>query len=258
MTESLDIKQADVIIVDFKFQRKSLNSFSDTKRLNELEKAAKTFNYIEFGRDDFDKVANISAGVVRKHFGGSWKKALTELKPHLNKKGLSLKPRPHHPNRVLSDKALFDELERIWKIIGQRPSQAEWEKANPKYSYATYKKRFNGWKNACLKFIEYKSGSTLVEENILQKTKLSEKRPKEQELKNKRDKRDISLKLRLKVLYRDNFRCVFCGRSPALNPGVNLHIDHIKPFSKGGKTTLENLQTLCQECNLGKSNQNLS
>jgi len=27
----------------------------------------------------------------------------------------------------------------------------------------------------------------------------------------------------------------------------------IKPFSKGGKSILENFQTLCEECNLGKS-----
>ena len=26
------------------------------------------------------------------------------------------------------------------------------------------------------------------------------------------------------------------------------------PESKGGKSTLENLQTLCEKCNLGKSN----
>ena len=35
---------------------------------------------------------------------------------------------------------------------------------------------------------------------------------------------------------------------------VELHVDHIKPWSKGGETVLENLQTLCATCNLGKSN----
>ena len=70
---------------------------------------------------------------------------------------------------------------------------------------------------------------------------------------SKEKSRDVSLSLRLKVLNRDNFKCVFCGKSPATDFGTKLHIDHILPFSKGGKSTLENLQTLCEECNLGKS-----
>ena len=70
----------------------------------------------------------------------------------------------------------------------------------------------------------------------------------------KENSRNVSLSLRLGVLSRDNFRCVFCGKSPATDIGTRLHIDHIEPFSKGGKSTLENLQTLCEECNLGKSN----
>ncbi|MBA3003530.1 MAG: HNH endonuclease [Desulfurivibrio sp.] len=40
------------------------------------------------------------------------------------------------------------------------------------------------------------------------------------------------------------------------NWGVSLifHVDHIELWSKGGETVLENLQTLCSVCNLGKSN----
>lgn len=58
-------------------------------------------------------------------------------------------------------------------------------------------------------------------------------------------------KLRFDVMRRDGFRCKYCGRTEA--DGVKLHVDHIKPVSKGGKTELSNLQTLCDECNLGKS-----
>lgn len=50
------------------------------------------------------------------------------------------------------------------------------------------------------------------------------------------------------VYRRDGGRCVYCGSTE------NLQLDHIIPFSKGGATTLENLQLLCQKCNLGKSN----
>ena len=66
-------------------------------------------------------------------------------------------------------------------------------------------------------------------------------------------KREISLSLRYKVLKRDSFKCRICGASPAKDPSVELHIDHIIPWSKGGETTEDNLQTLCSKCNLGKS-----
>ena len=69
----------------------------------------------------------------------------------------------------------------------------------------------------------------------------------------KANTRIISDKLRYQVLKRDNFKCCACGASPAKDPSVELHIDHIIPWSKGGETTLENLQTLCSRCNLGKS-----
>lgn len=65
--------------------------------------------------------------------------------------------------------------------------------------------------------------------------------------------RTISNKLRYTVLKRDNFKCCACGASPAKNPSIELHIDHIVPWSKGGDTVLENLQTLCSKCNIGKS-----
>ena len=65
--------------------------------------------------------------------------------------------------------------------------------------------------------------------------------------------RKISDKLRYQVLKRDGFKCCACGASPAKDSSVELHIDHIIPWSKGGETTIDNLQTLCSRCNLGKS-----
>jgi len=61
----------------------------------------------------------------------------------------------------------------------------------------------------------------------------------------------IPAKLRLEVIKRDGGACIICGRKP---PEVTLHVDHIIPASKGGLTESRNLQTLCQDCNLGKSN----
>lgn len=59
--------------------------------------------------------------------------------------------------------------------------------------------------------------------------------------------------LRYDVIKRDGFRCQICGRSVKNNPKIELEVDHIIPISKGGKTIKSNLQTLCRECNRGKS-----
>ena len=61
--------------------------------------------------------------------------------------------------------------------------------------------------------------------------------------------RSISKSLRFAVLRRDDFSCTYCGRRP---PSVILHVDHIKPWSKGGPTEMSNLRTACADCNLGK------
>lgn len=54
---------------------------------------------------------------------------------------------------------------------------------------------------------------------------------------------------RFAILARDNFTCVYCGRSA---PDVELHIEHVIPISKGGQDNLSNIVTACSECNLGK------
>ncbi len=66
--------------------------------------------------------------------------------------------------------------------------------------------------------------------------------------------RTINARLRARVLIRDNCQCRMCGTSPLKDPAVTLQVDHIVPWSKGGRTVPGNLQTLCARCNVGKSN----
>lgn len=63
-------------------------------------------------------------------------------------------------------------------------------------------------------------------------------------------RRKMSDKLRYEVMCRDGFRCQLCGVTQA--DGYKLHVDHIIPVSKGGKTEMSNLRTLCERCNMGK------
>ena len=57
--------------------------------------------------------------------------------------------------------------------------------------------------------------------------------------------------MREKIKQRDNYTCQLCGKQMLDN--VGMHIDHIIPKSKGGKTVESNLQVLCSVCNLKKS-----
>ena len=59
--------------------------------------------------------------------------------------------------------------------------------------------------------------------------------------------------VRYKALKLHGRQCLCCGAKP---PGVVLHVDHIKPRSKFPNLELDinNLQILCKDCNLGKSN----
>lgn len=62
----------------------------------------------------------------------------------------------------------------------------------------------------------------------------------------------IDNKLKYAVLQRDNSTCQRCGANIHNTPNVKLVIDHKIPVEMGGKTTIDNLWTLCSECNGGK------
>lgn len=66
--------------------------------------------------------------------------------------------------------------------------------------------------------------------------------------------RSIDSDSRYTVLFRANFRCQACGAKPSNDNDVTLHIDHITPFSWGGSNDPSNLQVLCSDCNISKSN----
>jgi 5-methylcytosine-specific restriction endonuclease McrA len=62
---------------------------------------------------------------------------------------------------------------------------------------------------------------------------------------------DVSDSIRYDIMRRDGFKCVICGAERS--QGVRLHVDHIVPIAKGGKSVPSNLRTLCERCNVGKS-----
>lgn len=63
--------------------------------------------------------------------------------------------------------------------------------------------------------------------------------------------------VRYQALIKHGRQCQCCGAKP---PNVRLHVDHIKPRSRYPELELclDNLQILCEACNLGKSNKDQS
>ena len=56
---------------------------------------------------------------------------------------------------------------------------------------------------------------------------------------------------KITMYHRQGGKCAICGKPFDIK---DMHGDHVKAWSKGGKTELENGQMLCTECNLKKSN----
>lgn len=54
-------------------------------------------------------------------------------------------------------------------------------------------------------------------------------------------------RIRKAVFKRDNYACVYCGRTEG-----QMHCDHVVPLSRHGSNELENLVTACQWCNTSK------
>lgn len=84
----------------------------------------------------------------------------------------------------------------------------------------------------------------------------SEKENELDSIDEKSPREAISKSRRFDIMTRDGFRCQLCGATQ--EQGAILHIDHKIPLAKGGSNRDDNLWTLCDLCNLGKSDKTLS
>jgi len=164
-----------------------------------------------------------------------WNKAL-EL--------IGVQPNKYQSNSKISEVQLLEEVLRLWIELGRQPTTTDLKNGYSKYPRNRFSSAFGSLGETLNRFIKW----TTSEE--FSPTAISTLEYKNSE---RNTTRDVNLRLRFKVMQHDNFKCRVCGNSPANNSSIRLHIDHIIPWAKGGETVLENLQTLCQDCNLGKS-----
>jgi 5-methylcytosine-specific restriction endonuclease McrA len=218
----------------FKLSRVSGAPVSDEELIADLQRVARSLDSDTVPQKKYGTLGTFDYSTVTRRFG-SWNIALRLA-------GLSLS------NEVdISDERLFENLLALWQHLARQPRRSDLSSLPSTISQTPYNRRFGSWTAALEAFVNYANGNS-VESTVVQPNAETARRT---------TGRDPSLRLRWHVLQRDRFTCCACGVSPALTPGVELHVDHIVPWSKGGETVLENLQTLCSVCNLGKSNTHL-
>lgn len=147
--------------------------------------------------------------------------------------------------RNVPNEKLFAALYELWIALGRQPAYSEVQSPSCPFHATTFERRFGSWRNALEAFVSYANS-----EDLPSSTANGSSVPTPR----KGTSRSPDMKLRFKVLQRDHFRCCACGASPSVTIGVLLQVDHITPWSKGGETVMENLQTLCESCNQGKTN----
>ncbi len=195
---------------------------------------------------DFNRHSITSAEAIRQRFG--------TFRQALDVAGI-----PHHPfkAREFTDEQCFENIANVWTHYGRTPKYREMFNSPSLIRGKTYVTRWGTWRKTLQAFVHWSNAESVDPPQELLVPSNVGVAPKTSVVSNgaarfQCDCRDVRPGLRFKVFLRDRFRCIACGRSPATDLQVKLHADHVLAVANDGSTVLENLQTLCQDCNLGK------
>ena len=205
------------------------NRLTDQELLDDLRRVARRLRKSFVSQREYPQHGRSWPSVMIRRFG-SWNRAL---------RAAGLKPRRTN----IPTEELFKNLRRVWDTLGRQPLKSELRRTLSEVSADTYQQRFGSWNGAVKAFVAWANAG---------RTGGKPPAPPPRAPRPRKTPRIPSLRLRYAVLHRDGFRCRACGRSPGKDPGVELQVDHIRPWNLGGPTTIENLRTLCESCNLGK------
>ena len=194
---------------------------------------------------DFERHSTITSSVAIRNRFGNWKSALEAA-------GI---PQSEMANKNWTDDDCLENLAMIWTHFGRPPAYREMFLSPSTISGKAYETRWGTWRKALRAFVTWanpdsEAGTSEHPQELVAAIETVIKPVVVRRAEE--DQRQVGPRLRFRVFQRDRFKCVACGRSPASDLNIVLHADHITPVALGGKTTIENLQTLCEGCNLGK------
>lgn len=230
---------------NLKYTRKNCKNHecytSNEDFINDVKELAISLNKKTITYGEYQKHGKYAINKITKRLGG-WDNVLQLA---------SLESTPYKlgDGKTISDNDLLKEIELMWIKLGRQPTTNDVKDKVSKYSLNTYVRRFGSWNNALIAFVEFINCDKESSEESIEFKKSNRL---ESAIIHK-TRREPSNRLKVQVLMRDGNRCRLCGIE--CNDGLhNIHFDHIVPWSKGGETTLDNLQVLCSDCNLAKGN----
>lgn len=224
--------------ISSKMRDQRARAASAADMVEELQRVAKIVGRSSITRADLLQHGNLIGERAIINRFGSWKAALESAGLKLSVHG-----------RRWSDDDYFENLLEVWTHHAHAPTYAQMNQPPSRITNGAYAARFGTWGKAKLAFVDRVNDDL----DLVQQEKPAARVPLPvPQRARQEDQRHIPIGLRYQVLRRDRFRCLTCGRSPSSDLHCVLHVDHTVPFSRGGKTTLENLRSLCAECNVGK------
>lgn len=204
-----------------------LESYDNESVLDELRRLSKMTPTGGVSKRDIENAGRVSYSTIVKRFGS--------LRKAMELAGLT-------PSRFTkaTDTELLSSLVELWQQVleseGRTPQRKDLLTLGYPFSGDTVLRRFGSWRAALLR-----ARDSVTRESAEQLLVTSHAPT--------RERRSLSLRKRFFVMKRDGFVCVRCGAHGA---GVRLEVNHHVPFAKGGSDALDNLETLCFECNRGQ------
>lgn len=122
---------------------------TDLELLDDLRRVAQELGKTTLQYDEYPRYGRCASRIFETRFG-SWNEALRAA-------GLEIGRR-----QDISDLELFENMERVWALIGRQPRRDEMKRPTSAFSKGTYERRFGGWRQALEKFVAFANGSLTV------------------------------------------------------------------------------------------------